>query len=96
VNLQTVIREWESERQLGLIRDKLSRLRALQMSASGACSGLIGEYALVLEEYSRHQKTAATHGLGRNFVANRKVLASTAIRRLNELDARRKVLESPR
>lgn len=89
VPLQQILEEWEFDRQAPILRQKLNRLEALGLRASGLASELVRDYHRALVEYlDRRSKLKV-----RSEKARPAMLAvADAIIRLNELDLRREVM----
>jgi hypothetical protein len=95
VSLQTVIADWELTQQTEVIQQTAQLLRALHPRASEPIRLLINDYLALLQEYLAQRHPAQVH-LGRSAPVgpNQRTAAQSAIRRLNELDARRLALKA--
>ena len=90
VTLQTMISEWPLKDQLEALRQKVLILRALRVRATGKLGMLIGDYGLALEEYVQSRTSGRTgHGRSGDVSSSNHIFAQAAIKRLDQLDARR-------
>jgi hypothetical protein len=85
--LQQILEEWEFNRQAPILRQKLNRLEALGLRASGLTYELVRDYHRALAEYLDRRNRLRSEKSRAAMVA----VADTIIR-LNQLDLKREVM----
>jgi hypothetical protein len=90
VTLQTVLRDWEPERQREAIRSTLHELELLRLRTALPLVGLLDEYRQTLSNFLQDRDRTGFLGLRRNAVQRQ--VAEAAIQRLDALDTRRVAL----
>ena len=96
ISLQTVIRSMDYERQTTILQTRLSDLGLAQYRMTPQFAALAGDYRRVLANYLGENPAATTapprpgHGAGTSQMAN----ASGTLKKLDELDARRRNLDA--
>lgn len=89
VKLQTVLREWDRPHQEMALRNKLAELRMLRLRLAPELVPLADQYCRVLSDYLQ---TSDKGGFFLRRKAARRHAIEEAVRRLDELDARRSQL----
>ena len=92
VALQTVLSEWDPNRQVPLLQQKITRLAEIQPHLALEVVKLAGRYQRVMEEYLRsqgHDKAPASHPQA---ASKTRVIMQDAIGDLNALDRQREKL----
>lgn len=90
VNLQTIIAEWDSPRQMAVLVPTLSRLRALRARVGHPVAGLVDAYIQTLEAYlAQRDRPRGPERLRNPLPPNPRLIAAQTVARLDELDAQR-------
>src|SRR5258705_10830708 len=85
--LQQILEEWEFKRQAPILRQKLKRLEALGLRASGLNAELVRDYHRVLTAYLDRRSRLQSEKSRAAMLA-----VADAIIRLNELDLKREMM----
>ncbi len=96
IALQTVIREWDTPRQLPALQAKLKDLGEARRRVAPAFITLVNDYATVLDDYlKKRQRWAATDGDFRSLAPSVQKVVLEAIEKLDALDAQRALIPAP-
>jgi hypothetical protein len=95
ITLQQVLSEWTFDRQNPILLQKIQILHNLRIRAPLELMGLVDHYRATLEAYLRQRQQNGEGPFSPQPVSNDRALAHEAIKRLNELDAKRQALHSP-
>jgi hypothetical protein len=88
--LQTILTEWEPDRQRLVLLQKISQLQALQLRASKEWAGLVGDYVRTLDNFLQARAKWQKGGNVWNSLSfSPKVARQQAVRQLDDLDLRR-------
>ena len=91
--LQSILAEWDFQRQRPVLLQKLNFLAALRLRASSEAIGLVEDYRQTLEAYV--QKRSKAGGAARKKISPaEKLLVSEAVKRLDYLDNLREALRN--
>ena len=97
VKLQSILEEWDFERQQPTLREKVNLLQALRLRASPDSIGLVEDYRQTLDGYLQRRRTAGGRKAAPSPQA--RLIVKEAIKHLDDLDARletfRKQTNSP-
>ncbi|MEI9862990.1 MAG: hypothetical protein WDN00_00205 [Limisphaerales bacterium] len=98
ISLQAVIRSMESARQTEILRLRLRDLGLAQFRMAPAFAALTGEYRRALAGYlgENPARPGVTTRQERSAFNAKKISASVTLKKLDELDARRRTIESNR
>jgi hypothetical protein len=89
VRLQSIIAEWDGAQQEPLLREKIRLLGALRWRVSGETQRLADGYRATLEAYLRNRSKPGGGNSKLAIAPSQKINLRGAVKRLNELDARR-------
>lgn len=90
VSLQTVIREWDTPRQLTTLQTKLTELAQARRRVAPPFMTLVNDYATVLDDYlAKRKRSSATFTSFFTLPPSIQKVAAEATRQLDILDARR-------
>ncbi|PYI89701.1 MAG: hypothetical protein DME26_00540 [Verrucomicrobia bacterium] len=93
VPLQTVIGDWTSQRQLPLLRQKISQLQLLRPRVSHDLVLLVDAYRLMLDAYVQKRSNVGAGPSEKSHPpSSPKVLVRETLKQLSALDARRELL----
>jgi hypothetical protein len=97
ISLQAVIRNFDSARQNAILQIKLRDLELAQLRIAPQLAAVTDGYRRALADYlgERNSSLPRRSWIRRVLTASPKASASEAIKTLNALDARRRVLETP-
>lgn len=95
IPLQTVLREWDTVRQLQTVQAKIRELDGLRIRVAPAYMKIVAEYQAVLLEFLQtRSRSSATFGKILTLPPSMKKVAQVAIAKLDALDLRRQQLPS--
>lgn len=93
ISLQTVLREWDTVRQLKTAQDKVLELDRLRLRVAPAYMKIVAEYQTALRDFMRERsRFTTTFNKIRTQPPGIKKVIVAAIERLDELDAQRALL----
>lgn len=93
IPLQTVLREWDTVRQLQTMQDKILELDQIRVRIAPAYMKLVAEYQAVLLEFIQNRtRSTATFGKIQTLPPSIKKVALETITKLDALDERRQKL----
>jgi hypothetical protein len=93
VPLQTVLREWDTVRQLKTAQDKILELDRLRIRVAPAYMKIVAEYQAVLREFMQQRsRSSATFGIFKRQPPTIQKTTLTAITKLDALDQQRELL----
>jgi hypothetical protein len=95
ISLQAVLRNFDPPQQAIILQAKLRDLQIAQFRLAPSLAALSDGYQKVLADFLGESKSAATLNaqIRRASAASHKISASTALKRLDELDAQRRLME---
>jgi hypothetical protein len=96
ISLQAVLRNFDPPEQETILQAKLRDLQIAQFRLAPSLAALSGAYQKVLADFLGESRSAATPTTqaGRASAASQKISASAALKRLDELDAQRRLMEA--
>jgi len=89
VTLQSIIRDWDHDRQTEALQSKLRELELLRLRLAPACAPLADEY---YKSISLYLQNCDKSGFPFHKTATRRNAAEAAVRQLDALDTRRQAL----
>jgi hypothetical protein len=96
ISIQSAIRNFDQDRQITILQVKLRDLELAEFQVATPLAALTGAYRRVLADYlGEDKKTANTYTVAKHpQVASQKTSARDTLKKLDQLDARRRAVES--